>query len=59
MRPWWFPKAHFTTWDDIDKDSWFLVESTDAIWFDPKDDGDPFDTLDANWTVYYGSVKDN
>lgn len=54
MTPWWFPKAHFTTWDEID--SWFFVDKVkdeDFSWFDPEDDGEPFDTLDAKATVYF------
>jgi len=37
--------------------SWFIVEpDDDFLWFNPKDwqDEEPFDTLDAIYTVYYG-----
>ena len=41
-------------------DSWFLVErpGDEILWFDPEED-EPFETLDAKWTVYYGSVEDD
>ena len=52
-----FPKAHFTTWDDIEKDSWFLIDRPDEI--ELPDDGEPFDTLDAKFTVYYGWDNDS
>ena len=39
-----------------DNDSWFLIESKDdTVWVSHVDeDGEPFDTLDAKYTVYYG-----
>ena len=40
-------RTHFTTWDEIDKDSWFLIEPHEGH-------PEPFDTLDAVHTVYYG-----
>ena len=42
-------------------DSWFLIESgDDIVWVSHVDEDDePFETLDAKWTVYYGSVEDD
>ena len=48
--------GHFTTWDEIDNDSWFLIEPAgeDILQISEVDEeGEPFDTLDAKFTVYY------
>lgn len=33
-------------------DKWFLIESKDIVYVS-HEDGEPFDTLDAKWTVHY------
>ena len=44
-----------------DDDSWFLIEAKDDIEFGQlvSEDGEPFDTLDAKFTVYYGWDNDD